>query len=725
MKRFLTIPLLCGLSLTVACGDGAKNTEDTGFRPIDNDGDGYSVAGGDCDDDDASVHPDADDVIVDGVDQNCDGLDGPDADGDGFVDGEAGGDDCDDGDANVYPGADEIWDDGLDQDCDGVPDVEGASCTAALVITLTDGSTVDIDGCKAWALIAGVDYDPDEEPSIVELDLTLNGVTGAGAECLVHIEQEGVCGTGYYNLRDEDHSVGTIITSDCPGVSGADEGAFGVGSGYLRLDIMATPDLATAHSEDPVAMSLSGGLRAISGSGLSIVGDFALGLTMPTEDVDSPDTCAVTDGDDDDDGYTSAYFDGEDCDDLDATINPGVTDVWYDGVDSDCGGEDDYDADGDGHRSEDYGGDDCDDLDATINPDETETWYDGVDSDCGGEDDYDADGDGFRSEDYGGSDCDDEVAELTPADDDGDGTSTCEGDCNDHDADVYPYDPDGDGILDACGWLAVAGGEQFSCAIDARGLACWGIDNGDYLLDQGQVTDAPIGEDFAFVAAGYRHACALDWSGWVQCWGSDSSGESGDAPSAALTTVSAGYAHSCGIDTSGELLCWGKDDGSLNDYGQVSDAPSGTYTLVGAGNRHTCALSTAGSVDCWGDDTYDQISGTPSGSFAGLAVGAFHACSLDTSGVVRCWGRDDYGQCSEAPTGSYAAIVAGDHHTCLLDGGGQIECFGYDLSGSVSRAPSGAWDSVALGGYHGCAIGTDGSLACWGYDDEGQVSDAP
>jgi len=95
----------------------------------DADGDGW-FAPEDCDDSNPRIHPGAiEPECWDGVDQDCDGDSdsgaicnfAPDADGDGY---HGGIDDCDDSDPSIHPGAEEVCWDGIDQDCDGAADEE-------------------------------------------------------------------------------------------------------------------------------------------------------------------------------------------------------------------------------------------------------------------------------------------------------------------------------------------------------------------------------------------------------------------------------------------------------------------------------------------------------------------------------------------------------------------------------------------------------------------------
>lgn len=125
--------------------------------------------------------------------------------------------------------------------------------------------------------------------------------------------------------------------------------------------------------------------------------------------------------DQDADGW---YLDGGDCDDLNSTINPGATDVAYNGVDEDCDGEDLADVDGDGFDADHQGGSDCDDTDAAIHPGAWDIPDNGVDEDCDGEDAHDADGDGWPEE----LDCDDSDAAVSPS-----AVETCDGRDNDCD----------------------------------------------------------------------------------------------------------------------------------------------------------------------------------------------------------------------------------------------------------------------------------------------------
>jgi len=86
---------------------------------IDQDGDGYSPATGDCYDYDKTIYPGAPEIANDGIDQNCDGKDLVDLtildqDKDGMIPKEG---DCNDYNSAIYKGATDIPDNGIDEDC--------------------------------------------------------------------------------------------------------------------------------------------------------------------------------------------------------------------------------------------------------------------------------------------------------------------------------------------------------------------------------------------------------------------------------------------------------------------------------------------------------------------------------------------------------------------------------------------------------------------------------
>ena len=119
----------------------------------DDDNDGFSENDGDCDDSNSQINPGAEDRAVDGFDQNCDGIDGPDLDQDGYVDlALTGGNDCNDNNPNVNPGMTEDPTDGLDTDCDGVSDPGFYAVTEEYVDELCGGEcdrvAISVDGYR-------------------------------------------------------------------------------------------------------------------------------------------------------------------------------------------------------------------------------------------------------------------------------------------------------------------------------------------------------------------------------------------------------------------------------------------------------------------------------------------------------------------------------------------------------------------------------------------------
>ena len=306
------------LFFAVACKDGPP--EDSTPPLPDDDGDGYDTSE-DCNDDDPTIHPGADEHC-DGIDWNCDGVADLgavdaftyylDSDNDGYGDPDspqractqpqhfvAVSSDCDDHNNLVYPGAQEVCDDeDTDEDCDGVaddadPSVDTTTYTAFYPDADSDGygSGAAVMACDGGANTAEVLGDCDEGNAAVnpgetevcgnhlddDCDGTTNGCNPGGELSLANYGRVtgsagdllGISLAGGHDLNNDgvdDWAVGATQTSAS-------------GAGYVRVygsntgTALATLTGAARGSETGAALSMNSssttGYLAIGAPGLS------------------------------------------------------------------------------------------------------------------------------------------------------------------------------------------------------------------------------------------------------------------------------------------------------------------------------------------------------------------------------------------------------------------------------------------------------------------------
>lgn len=418
---------------------------------FDDDGDGLTELGGDCDDSSALPTYPVAEIPYDGLDQDCDGLDLTDQDGDGVSAQDAGGTDCDDFDPSTQPFAAEVAD-GVDQDCDGLID---------------DGTTSGDDDGDGFSELEGDcrDDDPAIGPDRPEqpngLDDNCNGQVDEPSPTA---DQDG---DGLSTLDGDCNDTDPTIhpgSSELP--DGVDQDCDG-----LEDDLLSTQDLdedgftpLEGDLDDTDPSTFPGAVDIQDGIDNDGDGFLDEGITDPAPDLDG-------------DGFSEQEGD---IDDSQPDIYPGAPD-GPDGLDNDGDGlldEDPpevLDQDGDGY-SPSVG--DGDDSNPDVYPGAPEL-NDGIDNDGDGqvdEDSLDQDGDGYSPQQ---GDCDDEAPQTFPGapeeidgqdqncngvndegtavyDDDQDGYSEVDDDCDDSNSALHPDQPDScdgldnncDGILD-------------------------------------------------------------------------------------------------------------------------------------------------------------------------------------------------------------------------------------------------------------------------------------
>ena len=153
--------------------------------------------------------------------------------------------------------------------------------------------------------------------------------------------------------------------------------------------------------------------------------------------------------DDDGDGYEDDACGGLDCDDSNASVNPGATEVC-DYVDNDCDSSIDegFDQDNDGWLTCDG---DCDDTTSSANPGQSEDCFDFIDNDCdGATDSSDSDCQGGDDDDATGDD-DDATGDDDDATGDDDDATGDDDDATGDDDDATGDDDDATGDDDDAG----------------------------------------------------------------------------------------------------------------------------------------------------------------------------------------------------------------------------------------------------------------------------------
>ena len=502
---------------------------------------------GDCDDITAaaaSIYPNAPEIAVDGVDQNCDQADHcfQDLDGDSFgstieIPGDdmvcgnllgesASNADCNDNGPNAaasYPGAPDAPSDGVDQNCDlsdnCYQDLDGDGVGSSISIASTSmicgiipGESAITGDCDDTSPIAATVYPGAAETPADNIDQDCDSTDA----CYQDLDGDGY-GTNIAIAGDD------LFCGNVAGESLTNDDCVDQGAG--AIDIHPNADEVCDNIDNDCDFEIDDQDADLSDPTtwyLDFDGDQFGTINSVTEGCDQPLGYVRVAGDCADDRplihpAAGEVCDGEDndCDNFIDEDDPDIVDllVWYTDQDGDGWGDDTSTLPvetcdlPDGYAA--LPGD-CDDHAQDIWPGAPEVPYDGVDQDCANGDLVDVDEDGFVAWHQGGQDCYDINVLIYPGapesrngmdddcdgtvdegtdgyDDDGDGHTERGGDCDDTDPTVHPSRTEiCDGVDQNCNLLIDDGTECFDDDHDGYSEAAGDCNDGDINVSPGR-----------------------------------------------------------------------------------------------------------------------------------------------------------------------------------------------------------------------------------------------
>jgi len=242
-----------------------------------------------------------------------------------------------------------------------------------------------------------------------------------------------------------------------------------------------------------------------------------------------------------------------------------------------------------------------------------------------------------------------------------------------------------DGSQDPIVSLASSPVSRHTCALSQSGnVYCWGGNENGQLGRNATLNSAtpvqvefPNDERMKAIDVNSDYTCSLSEDGELFCWGSNSFGQLGvgtieDSRTPSKVQFDSGsiisnfvlsWDHACALDITNAMYCWG-----ANDFAQLGDGttesrlrpvepslPVGATAIeIYAEGWRTCALLSDGRLMCWGSNTAGEIGdGTTSSRFVPTKVALpsnsavtffsmqpLHSCVVLNSNEIYCWGMN-------------------------------------------------------------------------------------
>ncbi|KAH8490095.1 hypothetical protein H0E87_022571 [Populus deltoides] len=167
-------------------------------------------------------------------------------------------------------------------------------------------------------------------------------------------------------------------------------------------------------------------------------------------------------------------------------------------------------------------------------------------------------------------------------------------------------------------------GKSFACGLInvTNRLECW---------PRRKFNSSSIAQGLSSIAVGEDFVCGISESGCITCGGSMNNAFAGNLKRN-YCAIAAGFRHACAINSHHEMDCWGS---------MAGEKPEGEFISMALGENRSCALRTNETIVCWGQDNFSLPETLKETYFIAIEAKINVFCGVEKSNSsLYCWGNE-------------------------------------------------------------------------------------